>query len=93
MKGDSLEAEISKKYHTQHNAVLVSPKLLRSKGLGQIDVSYMENNKIIILEVKSSRIGKQVCYSSKQITRLRYSTLFLCQVFKLKSELKFIAKR
>lgn len=93
MLGDSLEASISKNFHSQYSAILVSSKLLRSRGLGQIDIAYIKEKQIIVLEVKSSQIGRKACYQSKQITRLRRSTMFLCQLFKLKSKLKFIAKR
>lgn len=93
MKGIDLEIEVSKLLHNQYIAILVSSKLLRARRLGQLDIVVLDKNTIVVYEIKSSEIGIQAVYKSKQITRLRSSTYFLSMIFELKSKLNFIAKR
>lgn len=93
MLGQKFEQEISKDFHQRGIPILISPMLLRKKGLGQIDLAHLVNNKVIVYEIKSSRIGKQSLYRGKQITRLRRSTFWLARIFKKHAQLKIIAKR
>ena len=48
------EVKASKWFHRDQLVLLVDPGLLRSMGLGQIDLSRALKNKVEILEVKSS---------------------------------------
>lgn len=64
--------------------LLVSPALLRERGLGQIDIARLKkhnaNWKIEITEVKSSKLGEDV-YLRKQQYRIKTALTFLIGIF------------
>lgn len=93
MLGKSVELNLSKKIHGHNKAILISSLYLRRKGLGQIDISYLNNHKLILVEVKSSLIGRSVLYKGEQIARLRHAALVLSFELNMAVELKIIAKR
>lgn len=93
MLGKSVELNLSKSFHSHNKAILISSLYLRRKGLGQIDISYLNNHKLILVEVKSSLIGKKVLYKGDQITRLRRAAIMLSFELNMVVELKIIAKR
>lgn len=92
-QGEFQEASLSEKYHTKNCAVLVSPLVLRSMDLGQIDLAYLSKNKrgvrLHLIEVKSSR------YPSRgQQRRLLRTQDYLSKVLNIESilEVKFCQK-
>lgn len=76
IKGDDFEKSMSDLLHSNRLPLLVSPMVLRSRNLGQIDVATISKKSIIIWELKSSlRLG------IKQRTRIRAAASFLSQLF------------
>jgi hypothetical protein len=92
-KGDILESQASLVFHQKGIPVLVSPKYLREKGCGQVDVCRIVEERgdqlIEILEVKT----EIEIISPNQHQRLRKSSQLLSEVFCLASRLKFVGKR
>jgi len=87
--GNSLHAiEIEKKasenFHAKGLPLLVSPQLLRARGLGQVDVARMIKQYggwvIEVGEVKSSLVGSESMLRN-QMNRLRNSQYFLSGLF------------
>lgn len=76
LKGEAFEKEMSLKLHTEARALLVSPLVLRERGLGQVDVVNLEKAVITVWEIKSS-LKPRV----KQIMRLSAAACFLSQIF------------
>ncbi len=76
-KGVALESELSKVIHRRCIPVLVSSRLLRSIGCGQIDICGHYGNSLIIYEVKH----KPEAMTQQQRARLNQSLEFLCHVF------------
>ncbi len=78
------ELKFSLCFHQEGVPLLVSPLLLRSRGLGQIDLGRFiktgQDWEIELAEVKSSHLGKEVM-SLKQKQRLRASGNFLGSLF------------
>ena len=85
-KGDHLEADASELITKLGAPILISPKLLRSYGCGQVDLAVYARGKVIILEVKS----RPSLISQKQLKRLRKSCHFLSTHFNAHVELKII---
>lgn len=76
LKGEVLEREMSLKLHSKADALLVSSLVLRSRGLGQVDVVNLRGRVITVWEIKSS-----IRPGFKQIKRLRAAACFLSQIF------------
>ncbi len=74
-KGNDLEREASLHYHSKYTPVLISSIVLRERGVGQIDLSYLEGDAITIMELKNGGI-----LSPKQYYRLKGSGSFLGDV-------------
>jgi hypothetical protein len=78
------ELKFSLCFHQEGFPLLVSPLLLRSRGLGQIDLGRVikigTHWEIELAEVKSSHLGKEVMFL-KQKQRLRASGNFLGSLF------------
>lgn len=77
-RGDLKEREVSLKYQSK-TAVLVSSRLLRSLGAGQVDFCYVENNQLFILESKASPIGR-MAWNPAQRARLLRASRFLSSI-------------
>ncbi len=93
-KGDILESNNSITFHKIGIPTLVSPMLLRSLNLGQIDIAYLERlqNKtwvLKIIETKSSFYP-----SAHQMNRLRKTQDYLSKVLDMEAllEVKFCQK-
>ena len=71
------ELEASACFHQNSCPLLIDPTLLRSFGLGQIDLAFFKENKLIIAEVK----GK-VDPSQRQYMRIYRSAHWLGDLFK-----------
>lgn len=87
-KGDMLESDFSQSMHRRGVPALVSPMVLRSLHLGQIDVAYLErtNKKswvLKIIETKSS-----VSPSVMQMKRLRKTQDYLSRVLDMEALLE-----
>jgi len=76
------EIKASKNIHSQNTALLISPKILRSRGMGQVDLACYDskNKKIILVEVKSSEFGI-MSLQGNQMRRLMHVQSFLSQLF------------
>jgi hypothetical protein len=78
------EIEHSKSFHSEGYPLLVSPQLLRSKNLGQIDLGRIKKDRgewlIELGEVKSSSAGLQMM-GIKQRFRLYDSLRFITSLF------------
>lgn len=90
--GELFERELSKKLHQKHTPVLISSKLLRRLGCGQVDVSYVAAGAIILVEAKSSLIGV-VSMKKSQVRRLLRTARLLQNLLDLSVNIKIIAKR
>lgn len=66
------EKKCSRFWHTRHLAILVSSLVLRSRGLGQIDLCFKERGVLVVVEVKSYR-----GISPRQWSRLKKSCQWL----------------
>ena len=88
----NFEKEMSFKEHSRYFPVLISSLLLRKYGCGQIDLSYIKNNELQIIELKSSKIGIQAMFT-KQYKRLLLSVALLQSLLNIPVNLKIIAKR
>ena len=78
-----LELQHSLAFHSTGIPLLVSPDLLRQRGLGQIDLSRMqkkENWVIEIAEVKSSSVGEDA-FVRNQRKRIVSTGKFLSGIF------------
>ena len=84
INGITLELKMSKILHSDTIPLLVSPLLLRERGLGQVDISRISKDRIEIFEVKSSAI---VGYTQKR--RLVASSDFLSFVLKYPVSLRY----
>ena len=87
--GDTFEAQVSKIEHSLNVPLLVSSKLLRRVGAGQIDVASIVRLKdgksiINIIEVKENS-----WISKKQIIRLHRSADYLSKMIGLCSQIKY----
>ena len=82
------ELEASKDFHSVGIPLLVSPKILRSRNLGQIDLArLLKKNEgwiINIAEVKSSDLGQMQMQKSQKY-RLISSQNFLSSIFGIPS--------
>lgn len=78
-RGQKLEEKESIEFHSSEVALLVCPQLLRSRGMGQIDLARWEKKyKIIrVREVKS----RPEFYGETQRRRLKESVRFLATLF------------
>ena len=93
-KGDTLEAKSTKYFHQKGVPALISPIVLRSKDLGQIDIAYLEksSNKawvLKIIEIKSS-----IYPDRAQVKRLLGTQDYLSRLLEIESklEVKFCQK-
>ena len=84
LSGLNLEKEISIEFHQNGIPLLISPKLLRERNLGQIDLARIvkENNqwKIEVGEVKSSSVGEEMMLRGQRM-RLHSAQNFLSGLF------------
>lgn len=87
MKGEKWEILQTRYYHSLGTPFLVSPLVLRSHGLGQIDVAYIEKKnsawQLRIIEVKTKTVP-----SKSQWLRLLKSQNYLSKVLEVESKLK-----
>lgn len=78
-KGLELEREFSREFHQEGIPLLVSPSLLRSRNLGQVDLSRLKKDRegwvIEVGEVKSSQVGEE------QMLRFQRQRIFSAQNF------------
>lgn len=84
------EIHFSKVFHAEGSPLLVSPLVLRSRDLGQIDLARIRKDKIDWLleigEVKSSQVGQEQLLRGQKI-RLLNSQKFLSGIFGFRSKL------
>jgi len=86
-KGESYEKEVSISFHSNGLPLLVSQKLLRQKGLGQVDMAKWSKDKITLAEVKcTSRL------TSTQLRRLSASGDYLSNLLHTSCKFIFIHK-
>ncbi|MCM2348480.1 MAG: hypothetical protein NDI69_00575 [Bacteriovoracaceae bacterium] len=82
--------KFSLSFHAQGTALLVSPQLLRSRSLGQIDLARIRKDKdgwlLEIAEVKSSEVGEEQ-FLRFQKSRLMNAQKFLAGLFGHRSKL------
>jgi hypothetical protein len=91
-KGERNEQQLSLYYHSQFIPLLISAKILREAGAGQVDIAVMQNTKrwkAILIEVKSRSNPSQ-----KQWQRLKKSQDYLSRVLDCETilEVKFCQK-
>ena len=92
MLGQIQESLQTKHFHSLGIPVLISSLVLRSKGLGQIDVAYIQKTfqwKLKIIEIKTKTVP-----SREQWHRLLRAQDFLGKVLEMESklEVKFCQK-
>lgn len=89
-RGLSVEINFSKQFHLKGVPLLVSPLVLRSRGMGQVDLARIGKEYaewiVEIAEVKTSLVG-QHCLMRSQKSRLLASQRFLTGIFGHKSRL------
>lgn len=68
--------EVSKHFHSLGIPFLISPEYLKQRNLGQVDVCFLLNNKVVVAECKSS--GPFV--SKRQLTRLHNALEQICKI-------------
>lgn len=76
-QGINLEREVSRSLHKEGVPLLISPLLLRRRGCGQIDVSIIKKDHIIVAECKYGR--SEISY--KQRLRLWAAGRLLLVIF------------
>lgn len=86
------EQDLSKQFHKQFTPLLISPKLLRKYDCGQIDLSYIKNGEIYLVEIKSSALGVYSFYK-KQVLRIKRSAMLIESLIGIPVHMKIIAKR
>ena len=86
------EAKVSYDLHLENTPVLISSQLLRRYGCGQVDVSYIKDHLLFLIEVKSSEIGVS-SYFTKQYLRMLRTAKLLSSLLQMPIKLKIIAKR
>lgn len=88
LSGPKLEISHSLDFHSEGTPLLVSPKLLRERNLGQIDLARLKKDRegwlIEIAEVKSSDIGIENLLRGQR-QRLFSAQNFLSGVFGFRS--------
>lgn len=75
--GEEFEKAQSIFFHGQGIPLLVSPRLLRKKNLGQIDLAIIKNKKIIVIELKKNKTSLNHSHFSRQKIRLKASCDYL----------------
>lgn len=83
-KGESLEQKYSKNFKKGVIPVLISPQILRKRGLGQIDLSYIDPGLDLgfVLEIKSGSFKfDERKVSRSQMRRLYNAADWLSGVF------------
>lgn len=90
--GDLYERYLSEKAHKKFIPVLISSKFLRKFNCGQIDISYVDQGEIVLIETKSSRVGVESMFRA-QSRRLQRSVALLTSLFEIPVRFKIIAKR
>ncbi len=93
-KGELIELEASRFYHQKGIPVLVSDLMLRSMGLGQIDISILEKNTTSSWVLKIVEIKSSLYPGAIQLKRLRKTQDYLSRILELESklEVKFCQK-
>jgi hypothetical protein len=91
-KGEQNEKNLSNYFHNRFIPVLISPKLLRELGAGQVDIAYLKKNpnwQLKLIEVKSRSYP-----SPGQWQRLRKAQDYLSKVLECETilEVKFCQK-
>jgi predicted RecB family endonuclease len=71
--GDHFEIQVSSLLHPKTTPILISPLLLRQRGLGQVDIAYLKEGAAYAAECKSGA-GK---VSSRQMKRLSSTAAFI----------------
>lgn len=93
-KGDILESDYTKEMHQLGVPALISPLLLRSLNLGQIDVAYIQkaSDKKWLLKIIESK--SSLSPSRAQMLRLRKTQDYLSRVLEMEAllEVKFCKK-
>lgn len=93
--GFKLEKEVSQHFHQEGIPLLVSPQLLRSRDLGQIDLARLIKDRtgwiLEIGEVKSSVVGEEQMLRTQRF-RLFASQRFLSGLFGHRSKLLRLGK-
>ena len=82
-KSEKLESGFSNYAHQHFIPLLVSSHLLRKRGMGQIDISWIDKDYLFVAECKS---GESIL-SFKQKKRLKSSLFFLTSLFGVKGKL------
>ena len=81
--GMSWEKITSRRWHRKGLPLLVSPKLLRARGCGQVDVAVIDRGTIYVVECKSGGEVARVQYQ-----RLKRSAHFLSTVLRRPSQIR-----
>ena len=94
LKGDTLESRFSKNFHKNGVPFLVSPLLLRSQNLGQIDVALLEKNSSKLWFVRIVELKSCQALSKRQYLRLKKTQDYLSRVLdiEVKLEVNFCQK-
>ena len=75
--GEDYEKLVGRQFHVEHVPVLISPLLLRKFGAGQVDLAYLDEEKIVLVEIKKN----WQYFSSVQRQRLQQSQQLIAHVF------------
>lgn len=90
-RGWEFEKTMSERLHAKFTPVLISSKLLRKYGCGQVDIAYVEYGVINLVELKSSQIGVKN-YFSQQYQRMMRTAKLITHLIRIPVKLKLIAK-
>ncbi|MBC7430036.1 MAG: hypothetical protein H7336_15585 [Bacteriovorax sp.] len=93
-KGDILESNSSQTLHQKGVPALVSPMVLRSHHLGQIDIAYLERRPDKTWVLKIVEMKTSLHPSVHQMKRLRKTQDYLSRVLDMEAllEVKFCQK-
>lgn len=71
--------EASKSFYKKGIPILIEPKLLNKRGLGQVDLALKQGHQIIVAECKNHFLP----LGQNQNYRLKSSLRLICQIFGL----------
>lgn len=81
-KGIKIECSISKVLHLKGKGLIVDPLFLRRNCLGQVDIAFIKNKELYIIECKAS-----LSLKPKQAARLKKSVHVLSGILGLRGSL------
>jgi hypothetical protein len=85
-----IEKNLSRFVHSQGVPLLISPHLLRQKGMGQLDLAIFQKQQLYLYEVKKTLRPGLVISFPAQRRRLAKTQNYLANLFKCPTRLVWI---